>query len=251
MPRPANFPPPTEREALLEACCADLDDVTARLVYADKIEEEGESARARFVRSSCRVYEAQQALEGENACEKAWLLKADPDYLFWIDWLEKGSADRELESLTGRPFLGMPTKPVWERFSYPEDIGLTRAVYARGFIDHLTIPLSVWERSHPNLGRLPIRTVTLTGERPRDRRRAHGRLHGHVQLPAARPPDEHRPHLRRGHAHGRVGSGQGDPRMLPGAQGVEAHRVHVGGAGMCEVERDARADHSKQEAHSK
>jgi uncharacterized protein (TIGR02996 family) len=43
----------TEREALLRAVCANPDEDTPRLVFADWLEENGEEARAEFIRLQC------------------------------------------------------------------------------------------------------------------------------------------------------------------------------------------------------
>jgi uncharacterized protein (TIGR02996 family) len=45
----------TEREALLAAVCANPDDDTPRLVFADWLEENGEPERAEFIRLQCEL----------------------------------------------------------------------------------------------------------------------------------------------------------------------------------------------------
>ena len=45
----------TEREALLAAICANPDDDTPRLVYADWLQENGDPDRAEFIRLECRL----------------------------------------------------------------------------------------------------------------------------------------------------------------------------------------------------
>lgn len=45
----------SDRSAFITAICADPDDDTARLVYADYLEENGEPARAEFIRVQCEL----------------------------------------------------------------------------------------------------------------------------------------------------------------------------------------------------
>jgi uncharacterized protein (TIGR02996 family) len=47
----------TDNEALLQAICADPDNVTLRLIYADWLEEHGDGARAEFIRVQCQLAE--------------------------------------------------------------------------------------------------------------------------------------------------------------------------------------------------
>jgi uncharacterized protein (TIGR02996 family) len=53
-----------EREALLRAVCENPDDDTPRLVFADWLQENGEEARAEFIRLQCRW--AQGVTEGDT-----------------------------------------------------------------------------------------------------------------------------------------------------------------------------------------
>jgi len=58
----------TEREALLAAVCANPDDDTPRLVFADLLQENGEEARAEFIRLQVRHAElARLAAPGVDA----------------------------------------------------------------------------------------------------------------------------------------------------------------------------------------
>lgn len=57
----------SERDALLAAVCADPDDDTPRLVFADWLQENGEERRAEFIREQIRFAAEPRSAPGWSA----------------------------------------------------------------------------------------------------------------------------------------------------------------------------------------
>jgi uncharacterized protein (TIGR02996 family) len=97
----------TEREALLRAVCNNPDDDTSRLVFADWLQENGEEARAEFIRLQVRLAELLRLADpgaesvGRRAREywleygKSWL-KELPQIkgVIWYDGFTRGFVER-------------------------------------------------------------------------------------------------------------------------------------------------------------
>lgn len=124
----------TEQDALLAAICAEPDDDTLRLVYADFLEENGESDRAEFIR-----------VQIELARTPAWEPLA-----VTCKWQRR-------DYLTGAPFFR--TLPVVDQ----QGIAWNERPFRRGLGWHLDIrSLLVWNHYEPHIiDRVPIGAIHL------------------------------------------------------------------------------------------
>ena len=120
----------TDRDALLAAIHADPDDDTARLVYADWLQENGQTARADFIRFQIESVRAEPfGLAARRATQRANAL-LDEHRSEWIRHLRGGFAE-------------------WPRFE-------------RGFVAHLSVePVSFVPRANALFDAEPIQTLKL------------------------------------------------------------------------------------------
>jgi uncharacterized protein (TIGR02996 family) len=107
----------TERESLIAAVCADPDDDTVRLAYADWCDENGEPERAEFIRVQVELW--RWTVNGEDG-EDAWL----------EDTPEADAANRRYAEVMHweDSFVGLPPDVRWSM----------RFFFTRGFVSHLT-----------------------------------------------------------------------------------------------------------------
>jgi uncharacterized protein (TIGR02996 family) len=80
----------TDNEALLQAICADPDNVTLRLIYADWLEEHGDAARAEFIRVQCQLAELEKEDDQWPALKERELQLLNRHGAQWLlpEWLE-------------------------------------------------------------------------------------------------------------------------------------------------------------------
>jgi uncharacterized protein (TIGR02996 family) len=133
-----NTAPDPTRDALHAAICAHPDEDTPRLVYADYIEEHGDSARAEFIRAQCRLATMNEWDDGYTALEVRCrrLLAEHPD------WYEP------LRLLAKPPFRG------------ELDIA---AEFARGFPERVELTVDRFLDAHERLfAAVPLRTAEFS-----------------------------------------------------------------------------------------
>lgn len=160
----------TEREALWAAVLAAPDDDTPRLVYADRLEEDGERERAEFVRLQCELHATNPAVrELVEACPtRVWEAAeyARTKYLLArttalleahaAAWLAPAPAPHE-PGVFGRDQYGWAVAPGQMRIgdSYvPVD-------FRRGFVDRVICRPQVWPRIAPAAYWHPDQRVAL------------------------------------------------------------------------------------------
>jgi uncharacterized protein (TIGR02996 family) len=127
-----------DRDAFLQAIIAAPDDDLPRLVFADWLEEQGESVRAEFIRIQCKYAEI------ERASRQSGVPKADPDNLW----------GRMRRILAGheREFLGSIHR-------YAK--GWT---FRRGFLEATSIGVNrLLAHADEIFGQAPIRELTVNG----------------------------------------------------------------------------------------
>jgi uncharacterized protein (TIGR02996 family) len=119
----------TDNEALLQAICADPDNVTLRLIYADWLEEHGDAARAEFIRVQCQLADMDEYDDG---------------------WPELRERELALLNRHGRGW--------WK------DIAGVNVGFRRGFVERLKMPVETFLRLGEQLvlGGPPV-VVDLTG----------------------------------------------------------------------------------------
>src|SRR5438067_3030369 len=126
----------TEHDALVAAICAEPDDDTPRLVYADFLQENGEPERAAFVRAQV-----------ELARTPAW----EP-FAVLCRW-------RRTDWLTGKPFRGTLPPVDGSGVEWPAE------AFRRGLGWRLNVrSLVAWEQQESAvLGRAPVGEMRLWG----------------------------------------------------------------------------------------
>ena len=125
----ADAPYPPGWEPFLAAIKADMDDDTARLVFADWLQENGDEARAEFIRVQCRLN-----LSNDNPADFARedeLLNAN-----WDRWV-----------------IGFPRWIRKDRFNHP---------FHRGFINSMTVTGARFLKDGVTVTKLtPVQHLTL------------------------------------------------------------------------------------------
>ena len=126
---------PDTQKALLAGICANPDELTPRLVYADWLEEHDQPERAEFIRLGCEAHqldqtdsESQAVAEffidcGIRAAEKANWSAVDPEVS------RRLTVHARLEALT------KTHGKKWERAETPKQWPLRWTHYKRGFLD--------------------------------------------------------------------------------------------------------------------
>jgi len=163
---------PTDLRALLAAIVADPADDTARLVYADCLEEQGNIPRAQFIRLQI---EAERLHPDSNT--RARLEEKAQDLLneHWIDWWSdvcravdlaapvpqpRGMAARlatglRLRNTPGHPYeisqvaIRKRNVPYWNQ----KFLGWRRTIFRRGFPDSVMVMLTDMYSAHPSPAR--------------------------------------------------------------------------------------------------
>lgn len=142
----------------MRAILANPDDDTVRLVAADFLEENGETARAAFIRVQCALADLERSGRGASReaaelrkQERAYIGPLSHDRVLWA-----AEACPELVRLSpprrGGPALAMPA---------PE--GAERLGWRRGFVESVVCPAAEWLRHGAAVReRQPVRDVTLT-----------------------------------------------------------------------------------------
>lgn len=121
----------TDRDALLAAIRADPDCDTARLVFADWLQEQGEEARAEFIRAQITFENTENEADAFELDERAWRLW-QANYAKW-----EGAS-------------GLSN---W----------ITRRSLCRGFIESVTCTAADWlKHADAILAQHPVQNVTLT-----------------------------------------------------------------------------------------
>jgi uncharacterized protein (TIGR02996 family) len=163
-------------DGFLDAICADPDDDTPRLVYADWLEEHGEPERAEFIRCQCLV-ERWASTPGDHeggAAAGATLARA-----------------QQLLRADGFP-PALPFRHVLHCFQdselTPLDPGCAVAVWRRGFVASVTLSCADWLKHGPTVVACqPVESVTLSDRGPGDPAGVHSV--GFLWLPWPRPRD--------------------------------------------------------------
>jgi uncharacterized protein (TIGR02996 family) len=133
----------TDAQALLHAVCADPDNLTLRLIYADFLEDQGDP-RAEFIRVQCELAGLDEDDDGRTALEERELALLNKHGSAWVNQLElayKPCAFRRgfVESLTMRAdeFLAnaerlfglTPLRELYLTYAAPETEALAACAY--------------------------------------------------------------------------------------------------------------------------
>lgn len=136
----------SDGDALLRAILEHPAEDTPRLMYADWLQERGQEQWAQFIRATRANWHYVYFLHNE-------LARSIPTARF------SGYGREEDDS----PDFGLPR---WS-FSFPERFAFGRAIWDRGFVSHLVIPLAAFVEHAETLFRAhPIERVTLTDKEP-------------------------------------------------------------------------------------
>lgn len=155
--------PPTE-DAFVRAIIEAPADDAVRLIFADWLEDRGESARATFIRFQCRRAELMRFVEswaGKASNERGGELGAEAGAaLAEAQALER----RECELLSG----GRDYEWFFPRGAFRDPASWT---YQRGFVADVTCTLADWlARGAAIVSRHPVERVTLAGAEPEELR---------------------------------------------------------------------------------
>lgn len=167
----------TDRESFLKAICEQPADDTARMVFADWLEEHGEPERAEFVRlqiALARVVCEWEAA-GKQPCER-WNAERPVYRMMTIcPACQRGFRlrDRERELNTAKNNLAWGSaRALWAaglKMPYVGVLGLPNhvgEVFSRGFVSAVSLPCDAFVRHAEALFRAhPIESVTLTDAR--------------------------------------------------------------------------------------
>lgn len=171
----------TERGSFIRAICEQPADDTARLVFADWLDENGEPERAEFVRlqiALARVVCEWEAA-GKQPCER-WNAERPVYRMMTIcPACQRGFRlrDRERELNTAKNHLAWGSaRALWAaglKMPYVGVLGLPNhvgEVFSRGFVSAVSLPCDAFVRHAASLFRAhPIEAVTLTDREPRHR----------------------------------------------------------------------------------
>lgn len=158
----------TDGEALLAAILANPADDTARLVYADWLQEQGEEERAKFIRVQCE-------LESYPMCENVRTRNYDARDGISSEWqrcFDLENRERELfrENLCWSGWMGSPARRDVLHVRNLDNLGtLVGCVFSRGFVSEIRLPLAAWEQHAASIwSRHPVQRVALTDREPRN-----------------------------------------------------------------------------------
>lgn len=150
---------PDLRAAFLRDICAHPDDDMPRLIFADWLEEQGDLARAEFIRVQCRIAEINRELKSEEdcgglCCEERRLLRHCE-----LDLLRNGRL--------GNPF-GKDSGIIWTLEPRPtsSECVCHGVVFRRGFVAEIALTHAAFNAHALTLAGLPLERVTLTGVEP-------------------------------------------------------------------------------------
>ena len=127
----------SDRAALLASICAHPDEDTPRLVYADWLDENGDGARAAFIRAQVETHRLQHADTAANTMDEF----LDWDYHDGVARIDWSAVDADLAALVAarkqheKPSLRL--KPKSE--GLPRVKGVQFRVNARGFFDTIDV----------------------------------------------------------------------------------------------------------------
>lgn len=166
----------SDRAALLRAIIDNPDEDTARLVYADCIEEEGDDARAEFIRVQVKLATMPEPLRAkklqvairitEELIDDSWALRA-------VENPEPTIRERRREVLADRELELLDANWCAWRFDLPPDLrpfllGAIRAMYRRGFISRLTCTWDQWQAHGAAIvAEHPVTDLLITDREPR------------------------------------------------------------------------------------
>lgn len=127
----------SDRQALLAAICANPDDDTPRLVFADWLDEHGEGKRAAFIRAGIEAYRQSTS---DNAASAIHFYLKDDDVVAQ-DLVEWSELDRELHELCSslRTLRRIRFRPTPRSEKIPPIRGLEFTSAARGFLDGVAV----------------------------------------------------------------------------------------------------------------
>lgn len=164
----------SDRDALLLAIAADPAEDTHRLVFADWLEENGEPARAEFVRVQCGV-----GSNRSRCCQgEAWVYNQFGERTDCHRCRSTGERDRELLFLHCRDWLRAELPSQWMMSHWSPNTSVPYFVagpnqfvnvgYARGFVSRVELPTAAFLNNAEALFQAhPITEVWLTDREPR------------------------------------------------------------------------------------
>ena len=150
----------TDGDALLAAILAEPDDDTARLVYADWLQEQGDEGRAEFIRVQCEL-----ARHPGMNCGSMYCSERGPEGL--CDDCRRFKRLRRRERELFAPLAGQfrPVVPYsWAVLTHePDRIDTPYSVVRRGFVGAVTCSAADWlAHADALLAAHPVTAVTLT-----------------------------------------------------------------------------------------
>jgi len=148
----------TDGDAIHAKILAEPDEDVHRLAYADWLDEQGDPARAEFVRVQCRLALHDRLRAQADAAGEPWL----DGMLLFSRRTQLQTRERELWGRYCRKWLGIP-----ETHNPLEFLAVELAQYRRGFIESVRCSGDKWARHGDDvLAAHPVRRVTLTSAVP-------------------------------------------------------------------------------------
>lgn len=152
--------------ALLAAILADPADDLPRLAYADWCEEQGDDARAEFIRCQIALAASDRALANHGGpgdpfppgylifSKRTAVARRERELLLthWPEWVPRLSPDRSYEVILS------------DRWTYG---GTPAVLFRRGFVAEAHCPLGIWLANGAEIaGRHPVTRVEATDRKP-------------------------------------------------------------------------------------
>jgi len=144
----------SDGEALRRAVLADPEEDTARLVFADWLDENGDGDRAAFIRDQIEVARAEPfSVQARNATRRAGVL-LEKNRAPWHRHLRE-SIQGQLEGFVGVQVSHAHANPL-------RDVIQVKARFERGFIGHVTVQPAVFVRTAAGIFEAePIQSLEL------------------------------------------------------------------------------------------
>lgn len=161
----------SDGDALLRAILANPADDTARLVYADWLDEQGQGERAEFIRVQCEiaVIAAEEAALGQKGGRKSL---AEYERCDRLAWRRRELESRERAVLSAHWRAWVPLTEGYVSASYPTATGESAPavevdgrtyLFRRGFVSHVTCTAADWlAHADALVAAHPVERVTLT-----------------------------------------------------------------------------------------
>jgi len=150
----------SDGDALLRTILEHPDDDTARLVYADWLEEHGQAERAGFMRAQVK---GEPVPKRPNRITRLAIGESGGAFLEWTN----GSGKRDRAITAYSTTCGVAAYSAFTLANVERNRQRNRVLLARGFVAEITCPLDVFQKHAPALfAAHPIERVTLTDIRP-------------------------------------------------------------------------------------